>query len=176
MSVIPHVKTTYLLTSLILFVAACSRLAADQGPPAPISTYFISATGIVDATVEEITQEGAARIKIHQVLKGSDDAPAVIPGFTTDTLNLVPASRDLEIRKRYILLLRGNLLANYGFHRLHAFEVREGEGGKLEAFYTGFEPDKNGKYSFSSSMKQFWEPLETFKARITTALKEKKKE
>ena len=165
-----NIKTTHFLTFLILFVAACSRLSADQSFPAPISDFFTGAPQIVDATVEEITQEGAAKIKIHHVLKGTDDIPRLILGCGTDTDDFIPANHDLEIKKRYILLLNGNLLDNMGFHRLHAFEVHAGDNGKLQVFYRGYEPDKNGEYSFSSPIKKFWEPLDTFKTRITTAL------
>ena len=151
----------------------CSTAYADQGPPYPIARSFAHATAIVDATVRELTPKGAANIEIHQVLKGPKDVPTVILGSRDDTNRLIAASRDVKTGGRYILLLTENRLADYGFRGLHAFEVRKNDKGKLECHYQRFEPDANGRYSFSSRLAQSWEPLEDFKARIKKALDKK---
>ncbi len=151
-------------------LSVCIPAHADQGPPYPIASSFAQATAIVDATVKELTPEGAAKIEIHRVLKGPKDVPTMILGSRDDTDQLIAASRDVKTGERYILFLTENRLTNYGDHGLHAFKIRKNDKGKLECFYKRYEPDANGSYSFSSPYVESWEPLEDFEARIKKAL------
>jgi hypothetical protein len=147
-------------------------VVADQGPPYPIEASLRHATSIVDATVAEITEAGAAKLEVHQILKGPKTAPKLITGYRTDTNQLTPSSRDLKKGSRYVLLLRGDLLADYGHYRLHAFEIRKSSSGELECHVKEFVPDEKGKISFGSRLSQEWQPLAKFTKRIKATLKE----
>ena len=156
-----------------VIVAASTEARCDQGPPVKIEVMFRHATTIVDATVREITTKGAAKIDVHKVIRGPKKPTTMIVGSPNDTAGLTPASRDLKKGNRYLLLLRGNQLANYGFRQLHAFKIRKTSAGKLECQLRHDLPNPANRFDAKRIVE--WLPLKDVEARISRAVSKKRK-
>ncbi|MBI3462390.1 MAG: HEAT repeat domain-containing protein [Planctomycetes bacterium] len=109
----------YLATCSFLLVGVLPASAGADYDPPTFQEVVRKATAIVDATVEGFTEEGYARLTIHQHMKGKDAPTTIKRVWLTCIANRAPHTL-LKAKARYVLCLHNDAI----FEDSTANEVR----------------------------------------------------
>jgi len=122
-------KIKLILVAFFLTITTTILAKYSMGPP----EYYLSRNVVIDATIQEFTKEGYAKLKVNELIIGKE-APTLLKYVSLTCCGPAPVSgTGMKKGKRYIIVTSKDNLYEWSTY----WEVLKSFDGELKCYYTG---------------------------------------